>query len=110
MLDLLKMNINSIFIHNLLIKTQGLSFQGVSEEWLNFKIQNSFEDKPRCGVIALAQKCLTQDVYPHLDNVEFSHVKRYDLVLIMALLHKDLKIKVILFYSNLSDNLGMRSA
>ncbi|MDM1769330.1 integrase arm-type DNA-binding domain-containing protein [Acinetobacter sp. 226-4] len=60
-----------------------LSFQDVCEEWLTFKIKNSFEDKPRCGVIELAKKCLTQDIYPHIHDLSFSHVKRYDLVIII---------------------------
>lgn len=59
------------------------NFQDVCEEWLEFKIRNSFEDKPRCGVIQLAKKCLDQDVYPNIGVMPFTEVKRYDLVKII---------------------------
>src|SRR5690606_10398660 len=59
------------------------TFQDICEEWLEFKIRNSFEDKPRCGVIQLAQTCLAQDIYPDIGVMPFTEVKRYDLVKII---------------------------
>lgn len=56
------------------------TFQDICEEWLEFKIKNSFEDEPRCGVIQLAKKCLDQDIYPNIGLTPFIEVKRYDLV------------------------------
>lgn len=56
------------------------SFQDIGEEWLEFKIRNSFKDEPRCGVIQLAKKCLYNDIYPDLGCLPFHEVKRYDLV------------------------------
>ena len=66
-------------LHKKYIKT----FQDICEEWLEFKIKNSFEDEPRCGVIQLAKKCLDQDVYPNIGLMPFIEVKRYDLVKII---------------------------
>jgi len=65
--------------HKKYIKT----FQDICEEWLEFKIKNSFEDEPRCGVIQLAKKCLDQDVYPNIGLMPFIEIKRYDLVKII---------------------------
>ena len=47
-------------IHSKKIK----SFKDVCEEWLEFKIKNSFKDEPRCGVIQLSKKCLYNYIYP----------------------------------------------
>ncbi len=66
-------------LHKKYIKT----FQDICEEWLEFKIKNSFEDEPRCGVIQLAKKCLDQDVYPNIGLMPFIEIKRYDLVKII---------------------------
>lgn len=66
-------------LHKKYIKT----FQDICEEWLEFKIKNSFEDEPRCGVIQLAKKCLDQDVYPNIGLMPFMEIKRYDLVKII---------------------------
>lgn len=57
-----------------------LTFGQVGKEWLQFKLKNSFNDSPRCGVLQLAEKCLQQDVYPKLQNMPFQEIKRYDLV------------------------------
>ena len=59
------------------------SFQDICEEWLEFKIRNSFSDEPRCGVIQLARKCLSNDIYPELSDMAFEEVKRYDLVTVI---------------------------
>ena len=61
-------------------KLQLLTFSRVAEEWLAFKIQNALSDQPRCGVLELAQKSLTQDILPLLGAKEFLSVKRFDLV------------------------------
>ena len=59
------------------------SFQDICEEWLEFKIKNSFKDEPRCGVIQLAKKCLNHDIYPDIGLMPFNEIKRYDLVKII---------------------------
>lgn len=66
--------------NKLLHKKDIKTFQDICEEWLEFKIKNSFEDEPRCGVIQLAKKCLDQDIYPNIGLTPFIEVKRYDLV------------------------------
>ncbi|WP_166171848.1 integrase arm-type DNA-binding domain-containing protein [Acinetobacter sp. SA01] len=66
-------------VHKKNIKT----FQDICEEWLEFKIKNSFKDEPRCGVIQLAKKFLNHEIYPDLGNMPFNEVKRYDLVTIV---------------------------
>ena len=66
--------------NKLLHKKDIKTFQDICEEWLEFKIKNSFEDEPRCGVIQLAKKCLDQDIYPNIGLTSFIEVKRYDLV------------------------------
>jgi len=57
----------------------------------------------------------TQPVYFYSQNFDFeeeTYKKSYELIyqFKVALLHKDFKDIVFLSYSNLSDNLGMRSA
>lgn len=59
------------------------SFQDIYEEWIDFKIKNSFKDEPRCGVIQLAKKCLNHDIYPEIGEMPFNEIKRYDLVKII---------------------------
>ena len=56
------------------------SFGDVCEEWLQFKARNSFGDQPRSGVVVLAQRCLTKEIYPTLSNVAFTEVGRADLI------------------------------
>lgn len=60
-----------------------LMFAQVVEEWLNFKRKNALDDQPRCGVIQLAEKCLSTEILPELVDVPFAHVKRFDLVKII---------------------------
>ncbi|ANF83434.1 integrase (plasmid) [Acinetobacter sp. NCu2D-2] len=57
-----------------------LSFKQVSEEWLDFKKRNSFNDQPRCGVVELARRCLEKEIYPILSDVAFKDVGRSHLV------------------------------
>ncbi|ESK37324.1 hypothetical protein P256_02379 [Acinetobacter nectaris CIP 110549] len=57
-----------------------VTFRKVGEEWLQFKLKNSFNDLPRCGVFELAEKCLQHDIYPKLQDIPFQEIKRYDLV------------------------------
>ncbi|EOR02292.1 DUF4102 domain-containing protein [Acinetobacter cumulans] len=57
-----------------------ITFRKVGEEWLQFKLKNSFNDLPRCGVLQLAERCLQQDIYPDLQDLPFQNIKRYDLV------------------------------
>lgn len=66
-------------LHKKYIKT----FQDVCEEWLEFKIKNSFKDEPRCGVIQLANKCLINDIYPLIGDIDFNKIKRTDLVTVI---------------------------
>ena len=57
-----------------------VSFKEIAQDWLDFKIKKSLHDQPRCGVIELAQKCLSDDIEPILGHLPFAEVKRYDLV------------------------------
>lgn len=78
-------------------------FKDICNEWLDFKIRNSFYDEPRCGVIQLAKKCLHHDVYPELGDVPFEQVKRYDLVsTIKKIESRDVKEPVKKAYSYLN--------
>ncbi|MEB5477552.1 tyrosine-type recombinase/integrase [Acinetobacter pollinis] len=60
-----------------------MTFRRVGEEWLQFKLKNSFNDLPRCGVLQLAEKFLHNDIYPEFENIPFQDIKRYDLVSII---------------------------
>ncbi|MCF9028570.1 tyrosine-type recombinase/integrase [Acinetobacter nectaris] len=60
-----------------------MTFRRVGEEWLQFKLKNSFNDLPRCGVLLLAEKCLHNDIYPEFETIPFQDIKRYDLVSII---------------------------
>ena len=57
-----------------------LTFSDVANEWMDFKTKNSLGDKPRCGVLQLAQRCLESDILPIIGDIEFSSIKRLDLV------------------------------
>lgn len=57
-----------------------ITFCKVGDEWLEFKLRNSFNDSPRCGVVQLAETCLKHDVYPELQDKPFQDITRYDLV------------------------------
>jgi integrase len=86
-------------IHSKKIK----SFKDVCEEWLEFKIKNSFKDEPRCGVIQLSKKCLYNDIYPELSDIPFNEVKRYDLVTVVKKIeYRDVKEPVKKAYSYLN--------
>lgn len=63
--------------------TKILDFSRVAQEWLDFKTQNAFLDQPRCGVLLLAQKALTQDILPLIGNRDLQSIKRFDLVQII---------------------------
>ncbi|WP_407304525.1 tyrosine-type recombinase/integrase [Acinetobacter sp.] len=79
------------------------SFKDVCEEWLEFKIKNSFQDEPRCGVIQLAKKCLHNDIYTELNDVPFTDVKRYDLVSVVKKIeYREVKEPVKKAYSYLN--------
>lgn len=77
------MNINSVAIKMKRCIKSIKTFQAVDEEWLEFKIMNSFKDEPCCGVIQLAKKCLNHDIYPNIGLIPFNEIKRYDLVKII---------------------------
>ncbi len=78
------MNINLMVIKVKRVRKKNIkTFQDICEEWLEFKIKNSFKDEPRCGVIQLAKKFLNHEIYPDLGNMPFNEVKRYDLVTIV---------------------------
>lgn len=56
------------------------SFKTVADEWLDFKVKSSLGDKPRCGVLELAQRCLEIDILPFIGDIDFTEIKRLDLV------------------------------
>lgn len=57
-----------------------LLFSDVSNEWLDFKNKNSLGDKPRGGVLELAEKCIKSDINIVIGEIPFNEVKRIDLV------------------------------
>lgn len=63
-----------------LVQEKIQTFKVVCEEWLEFKTNNSFKDQPRGGVIQLANACLINDIYPVIGDIDFSKIKRTDLV------------------------------
>ena len=61
-------------------RMEAKSFIDVAEEWLQFKIKNSLNDRPRAGVVQLARACLKKDIYPVLEDKKFADIQRFDLV------------------------------
>ena len=61
-------------------RMEAKSFIDVAEEWLQFKIKNSLNDRPRAGVLQLARACLKKDTYPVLKDKKFADIQRFDLV------------------------------
>lgn len=98
--DSFKLN---LFSKNEAIVLKIKTFKIVSEEWLDFKAKNSFNDEPRAGVLQLANKCLINDIYPLIGDLPFQKVKRAQLVnVIKSIEYRNVKEPVKKAYSYLN--------